>query len=272
MAEGIVLTWQGPVARITICRPERRNAITRAMWDEFANALDLVESHNCRVLVVTGDGTRAFASGADILEFSETKATPDRAKDSFLAVDGVCRRLTELPFPVIAAINGYAVGAGLELAVACDLRVASATARLGITAAKLGITIGRGHMARLAAVVGPARALELLMTARLVDAREALRLGLVHEVVDSHADLLSRVNALTEELQQRAPNSLAWAKNGLRQVMMHPDLTGLGDDAEESTACFAHEEFREALAAFVEKRPPRFGPVPMEPPPTWTDD
>lgn len=259
MERGIALTWDGPVARITIDRPERRNAITRAMWDDFGHALDLAETCGCRVLVVTGAGTRAFASGADILEFVETKASPERAKDSFLAVDGICRRLQALPVPVIAAINGYAVGAGLEVAVACDLRIASATARLGITAAKLGITIGRGHMARLAAVVGPARALELLLTARLVDAPEALAMGLVHEVVSSYDLLQQRVHDLTEELLARAPNSLLWAKRGMQLVTRNPDLSGVYDDAEESIACFAQEEFREALAAFRDKRPPRFG-------------
>jgi enoyl-CoA hydratase/carnithine racemase len=177
--------------------------------------------------------------------------------DSFRSVDSACRAVQEVAMPIIAAIEGYAVGAGLELAAACDFRLASTTARLGITAAKLAITPGRGHITRLRNVIGTAHSLDLLLTGRLVSANEAYAMGLVTEVVPSEDSVLSRAQALGETLASRAPGSLRWIKQTIYGAQ--GTLTDDPDaDAQEATQCFATEDFREAVQAFRGKRPPVF--------------
>jgi enoyl-CoA hydratase/carnithine racemase len=259
MAGTIRLEWRGPVAWIWIDHQEHRNAITASMWEALDTHLDAFHREPPRVVVVTGAGEKSFAAGADILEFDETKGTPEAARASFEAVDGVCRLLSRLPVPVIAALNGYVVGAGLELAVAADFRLAARHARLGITASRLGVTIGHGHMARLVSVVGPSRAVDLLMTGRLVTADDALSMGLVNQVVETAEAVRGAAGDLAELLMTRAPLSLAWAKQGVARVVAAPTLAGIEDDAGESIRCFETEDFREAVEAFREKRAPKFG-------------
>jgi enoyl-CoA hydratase len=258
MAGTLKLERDGPSAWIWIDHAERRNALTLAMWKQFRDMLDDVAADPPRAVIVTGVGDRSFAAGADIAEFESTKANPEAARASFLAVDDVCRRLRALPVPVIAAINGHAVGAGLELAVAADFRLASPSSRLGITASRLGITIGHGHIRRLVDVVGAPRALDLLMTGRLLDADEAYRIGLVHAVTE---DVRAAAAHLAETLAERAPLSVAWAKQAVARVLADPDLSTVADDAAESIRCFDTADFWEAVRAFREKRPPNFGPV-----------
>lgn len=249
---------RGKVRWITINRADRRNAMSQEMWHELRRiALDAAES-DARALVITGAGDKAFASGADILEFGTTKGTPEAARASFLAVEDACRAISSLPIPVIAAIDGYAVGAGLELAVSCDYRLGTEKARLGITASKMGITVGYGHIQRLIMAVGASWALDLLLTSRLVDAEEALRMGLLHRVVADHETLLRDVQALGELFIERAPLSLAWAKRAVRQIASGAPLPEREADAESSIRCFATEDFIEAVQAFREKRAPHF--------------
>lgn len=256
-AEAIRLEQRGPVAWIYIDRPHKRNAMTVAMWRRLGEVLDSLRRPQVGAVVITGAGGN-FAAGADILEFDESKRTPAAARASFLAVDEVCHAIGGIGLPVIAAIDGYAVGAGLELAVACDMRLATAAARLGITGAKLGITVGYRHIQRLMAVVGAARALDLLMTARLVEAPEAERLGLVQEIVPDGAALAQRAQELGELLASRAPLSIAWAKQAVRRLLRDPDLATVGDEVDEAIRCFETDDFREAAAAFREHRSPRF--------------
>src|SRR6266699_2675966 len=183
MESALIAEQKGPVGWITINRPEKRNAITLEMWYELQRSIEELVRLDMRALVITGAGDKSFASGADIAEFGTTKRNPEAARESFLAVDNACRQLTALSIPVIAAIDGYAIGAGLELAIACDYRIGTQRARLGITAAKIGITIGQGHIRRLVATTGPSWALDLLLSGRLVETDEAMRIGLLHRVV-----------------------------------------------------------------------------------------
>lgn len=257
MTEHIRSTIKRGIGRLEIDRPEKRNAITLAMWDDMQEAIQSLLAHDqMRALVISGVPGH-FAAGADIGEFDHTKADPEGARRSFLAVDLVCRTLFEAEIPVIAAMDGFAIGAGLELACACDIRLASGRAKLGITAAKLGITIGYGHVRRLVSVVGSAHALDLLTSARLVSATEAYHMGLVTEVaVDGDLDEL--VTHWTDRYRRRAPLSLAWAKKVVHHVEIDPGLDLIRDDARESIQCFATEDFREAVKAFQGHRTPEF--------------
>lgn len=258
MERTLIAERRGPVGWITINRPEKRNAVTVEMWRDLVTQVRRFAEADVSALVITGAGGRAFASGADISEFGTTKSDPEAAYASFLAVDDACRELASLPIPVIAAIDGYAVGAGLELAVACDLRLGTQQARLGITSAKMGITIGQGHIRRLIAAVGPAWALDLLLTSRLVPAQEARQIGLLHRIVVDGDALAAEAQSLAELFVERAPQALAWSKRTIHAIMDGAPALAPAQDAAAAIQCFQTDDFREAAAAFREKRPPRF--------------
>ncbi|MDA8195017.1 MAG: enoyl-CoA hydratase-related protein [Thermaerobacter sp.] len=254
------VSWEieGQTGWIWINRPEKRNAMTDAMWQKLAGLVDEAPRMGARAVVISGRGG-SFVAGADILEFESTKNTPSAAQASFASVDNACRAVQDLPIPVIAAIDGFAVGAGLELAAACDFRLASGNARLGITASKLGITPGRAHIARLWEVVGTARTLDLLMTGRLITAHEAYAMGLLYQIAEDGNDLREAAGALARLLAERAPLTLSWTKSTVRRLVTESLLDRIGDDAGDATVCFATSDFREAVQAFKEKRPPIFG-------------
>lgn len=258
MEPALISEQKGQVGWITINRPDKRNAITLEMWYELQRSIEELVRLDMRALVITGAGDKAFASGADISEFGTTRSNPAAARESFLAVDNTCRQLTELSIPVIAAIDGYAIGAGLELATACDYRIGTQRARLGITAAKIGITIGQGHIRRLVAATGPSWALDLLLSARLVEADEALRIGLLQRVVSDKASLLREAQALGELFVERAPVSLAWAKRQIYEIIADTPVLSPEEDAERSIQYFESKDFQEGVQAFREKRKPRF--------------
>jgi enoyl-CoA hydratase len=258
MEPALISEQKGPVGWITINRPEKRNAITLEMWYELQRSVEELVRSNIRALVITGTGEKAFASGADIAEFGTTRRNAEAARESFLAVDNTCRQLTALSIPVIAAIDGYAIGAGLELAVACDYRIGTQRARLGITSAKIGITIGQGHIRRLVAATGPSWALDLLLSARLVEADEALRIGLLQRVVADKAALLHEAQALGELFVERAPISVAWAKQVVHEIVAGAPVLSPEEDAERSIRYLESKDFQEGVQAFREKRKPLF--------------
>jgi enoyl-CoA hydratase len=249
---------EGPVGWIIINRPEKRNAITLEMWYELQRGIAEFAHSDIRALVITGAGEVAFAAGADISEMGTTRSSREASRPSFLAVEDACRQLTELPVPVIAAIHGYAVGAGLEIAVSCDYRIGTPQTRIGITASKMGIAVGHGHIRRIVAAVGASWALDLLLSGRLVSADEAVRMGLLHRVVASHEALLQEVQALGEMFVERAPASVAWAKRVVREISAGAPAPTAEEDAEAAIRCFETADFHEAVRAFQEKRKPHF--------------
>jgi enoyl-CoA hydratase len=257
MSESVVRTEKdGGVALLTIAREEKRNALSAQVREELLAALDALRNDaETRVVVITGAGEKAFVAGADIGEFAERTPLEQRA-----AMTGrrVFDEIASFPKPVIAMINGFALGGGCELALACDLRVAADTAKLGQPEINLGIIPGGGGTQRLPRVVGTGQAMRLVLTGEIVDAQEALRIGLLDVVVPA-AELRARTLEMARVMAGRSPVALAAAKSAVRAAAEMPLEAGLRYETELFITCFGSEDRREGVAAFLEKRTPAFG-------------
>ncbi len=246
----------GAVGLVTLDRPAQHNALSTDVLLALARALRTVRRDAAvRALVVTGAGEKAFSAGADIAAMAAMTAEEGHAF-SRLGHE-VLRRLEELPVPVVAAVNGIALGGGCELALACDLVVASEKARLGQPEVNLGIIPGFGGTQRLALRVGMGRARDLVLTGRQLGAVEALAIGLVDRVVPPER-VLPEATALAAELAAKSPVALRQAKRALLAAGDSMLGTGLRYEVEAFGAAFASEDRVEGMRAFVERRPPRF--------------
>jgi enoyl-CoA hydratase len=244
------------VAHLTVNRPEKLNALDRQTMrdiDEVVGAAG--QDPSIGVLVVTGMGDKAFVAGADIAELSSQ--TPVEGAAYARSGQAVLGRLERLGKPSIAAINGYALGGGLELAMACTLRVAAESARLGQPEVALGIIPGYGGTQRLARLVGAGRALELILTGEPIDAHEAHRIGLVNRVVP-RADLAAAVDTLARTLLTRGPVALRFVLQAVHEGLQMTLDEGLSMEAALFGLSCATEDMREGTRAFVEKRKPGF--------------
>jgi enoyl-CoA hydratase len=244
------------VAVVTLNRPEVMNALSVEMLDELHQLLDGVESQpDVRAVVLTGAGERAFTAGADIAHMRE--ATPLEARDYARRGHAVTNRIESFPKPIIAAVNGYALGGGCELALACDIRLASERARFGLPEVNLGIMPGWGGTQRMARATSPGFAKELIFTGRQVDAREARDAGLVNHV-HSAEELLERALELAATIADKPPWAIAAAKEVVN-LALEGDLQGhLARELDAFALAFTTEDQREGMAAFFEKRAPRF--------------
>jgi len=244
------------VATVTLDRPDVHNAMNDRMRQELVRCFgDLAASDEARVIVVTGAGERAFSAGADIREFVAPQA-PTRFRESRKRVD-FRAVMDRCPQPIIAAIRGYAFGGGLELALACDIRIAGEDARLGLTEIDLAIIPGGGGTQRLPRLVGRGRALEMILTGARIDAREALRIGLVERVVPA-AEVLASALALAKTLAAKAPVALRYAKEAVVKGLELPLADGLRLEHDLATLLRTTEDRVEGAKAFLEKRKPRF--------------
>ena len=250
---------EGPTAVLTINRSTQRNSMSFEMWEAFPGYIkELNADPSVRVIVLTGAGDKAFASGADISEFTSKRTGRDAAALYHRAVEETMASLEAASKPVIAMVNGFALGGGCELAIACDLRIAAESSSFGIPSAKLGVVISLSDTKRLVDLVGPAVAKEMLMTGRRLSAHEALGVGLVNRVVP---DPLLRQTTLevAATIAANAPFSVASAKAMVEQCRHDPDLSAVNaTDADRPLHCYETEDFREGVKAFLEKRPPRF--------------
>ena len=246
----------GGVVVLTIDRPEALNALDVPTLEGLRDRLlELREDTGARAVVLTGAGDRAFAAGADIKYMSGLD--PARAREWGELGHDVGELLETGPLPTLAAVNGFALGGGCELALACDVRYASRTAKLGQPEINLGIIPGWGGTQRLARVCGLGVAKDLILTGRTVDAEEALRVGLVSAVFDP-AELMDRTLETARLLASKSPVALRAAKAAANRALHGDHAENLGREADLFGELFASEDAKEGLAAFVEKREPRF--------------
>jgi len=242
------------LALITLDRPEALNALSFAQLHDLNRLLDTIADSDARAMLVTGSGDRAFSAGADIKELMDRTLVEQRA--GAMLGQSVLAKLDQLPMPSIALINGYAFGGGLELALACTFRLAAPTAKLGFPEIKLGLIPGYGGTQRLPRLVGEARATELILTGRTVDADEAERIGLINKVVES--DLFEAGQAFAREMTRYSLPVLCLARDAIRRAHDLPLHDGLKIEADLSTLAFQTEDAVEGMTAFVEKRKPVF--------------
>jgi enoyl-CoA hydratase len=255
--QSIVVTREERIAILTFNRPKVLNALSHATMGELTAAVDeLGQDPNVRCIILTGAGDKAFVAGADINELRAISSAADgaafatRGQDTFFKIENLDK-------PVIAAINGYALGGGCELAMACDIRVAADSAKLGQPEINLGIIPGYGGTQRLPRLVGKGRAKWLILTGDLITAQEALRIGLVDIVVPA-AQLMDRARELAETIAAKAPLAVAWAKRSINIGSETDLVTACAYEASQFGLVCGTEDRIEGTSAFLEKRSPQF--------------
>ena len=250
------VTREDGIAVVTVNRPEAMNALSSAVLDDLAGRLaELASDPDIRAVVLTGAGDRAFIAGADIKEMSAKSVFEAQA---YAGTGQRCAAMLEEMRPAtIAAINGFALGGGCELALACDIRFASTSAKLGQPEINLGLIPGWGGTQRLARTAGLGFAKELVLTGRTVAADEALARGLVNAVFEP-AELMERTLAVARTIAARSPLALAHAKEACNRALHGDHATNLAYETNLFAMLFATDDAREGMAAFVEKREPRF--------------
>ncbi len=254
--KNILYETKEKIATITINRPDKLNALNKETVREISLTLDEAEKdENVRVIIITGSGDRAFSAGADINEMKDK--TPIELKKSCQDTQEMMNKVEYLDKPVIAAINGYALGGGLELAMACDFRIATENARVGQTEINIGLIPGWGGTQRLPRFVGKAIAKEMIFTGKMIDAKNAERLGLVNFVVPAD-QLKSAVKQFGEELRNRAPVAVKLAKELINNSIETDLRIGMMHETEAFGILSSTEDVKEGIAAFLEKRKPEF--------------
>jgi len=253
--ETLLIERRDRVAIITINRPEKRNALNIKTREEGAQVLDaLRDDESIGVVVITGAGDKAFIAGADIAEFAGRTALTQRdvmvARSLFNAIDS-------FPKPVIAMVNGYCLGGGCELALACDLRIASETASFGQPEINLGIIPGGGGTQRLTRLVGEGKAMELILTGEIINAHTAFNIGLVNMVVPA-ADLEAKTMEIANRIAEKSPVALRMAKEAVKLASRSNLDEGLRREVDLFALCFSSEDKDEGVKAFLEKRKPVF--------------
>jgi enoyl-CoA hydratase len=242
------------LALITLDRPEALNALSIGQLHDLSRMIDSIADSDARALLVTGAGDRAFSAGADIKELMGRALVEQRA--GAMLGQSVLAKLDRLSMPSIALINGYAFGGGLELALACTFRLAAPTAKLGFPEIKLGLIPGYGGTQRLPRLIGEARATELILTGRTVEAEESERIGLVNRVVDS--DLIEAGKEFARQMTGYSLPVLGLARDAIRRSHDLPLHDGLQIEADLSTLAFQTADAVEGMTAFIEKRKPVF--------------
>jgi enoyl-CoA hydratase/carnithine racemase len=249
MTQDLLFDIRDGIGFITLNRPAARNALTFAMYERIAEIA--ADPAGARALIITGAGDKAFAAGTDIAQFRDFRTAED-AIGYEAKLDRVLGALERCPIATIAAVSGACTGGGAGIAAACDLRLAAANARFGFPIARtLGNCLSMANIARLSALIGPARVTEMIFTARLLNAQEALAAGLVTEVLDDRPELLARAEALAVQVAGNAPLTLRATKEALRRLR-----DALPPDEDLIRLCYTSDDFREGMDAFLGKRAP----------------
>lgn len=253
--ETLLIEKEGKIFKITINRPKQLNALNKKVFAELEPAIDdAMCDENIWAVLITGSGEKAFAAGADIKEFANFNA--EQAKELSANGQRIFAKIENAPKPVLAAVNGFALGGGLEFAMACHMRIASDNAKFGQPEVSLGVTPGYAGTQRLTQLIGRTKATELLLTGSMIDAEEALKLGLVNYVVPQE-ELLAKSMDLLGKILKQSPVALAGV---LRCVNSYFDKNSNGFDTEvnEFAKCFSSQDFKEGTTAFIERRKPQF--------------
>lgn len=254
--ENILVATENGIGQITINRPSKLNALNKATIQELHDAFELLETNeNVRVIIVTGEGEKAFVAGADISEFASFSIQ----EGAQLAAQGqelLFDFLENLRTPVIAAVNGFALGGGLELAMACHFRIASDNAKMGLPEVSLGVIPGYGGTQRLPQLIGKGRAMEMIMTAGMISAEEAFRAGLVNHVVPQ-AELLEFTKGIASRIMKNSPFAIGRAIKAIN-ANYKDGINGYETEIRNFGKCFGTEDFKEGTTAFLEKRKAEF--------------
>jgi enoyl-CoA hydratase/carnithine racemase len=252
----VLCAKKGSVAYVTVNRPKVLNALNTATWKDLRTAFEYArEDATVRGVILTGAGDKAFVAGADISELAH--ATAIEAEQSSRFGQEVLDRIENLGKPVVAAINGFALGGGCETAMACTIRIAVEHARFGQPEVRLGLIPGGGGTQRLPRLVGKGRALQLILSGGMISAQEACRIGLVNEVVPA-AELIQRAEAILKEIAANAPVAIRYALEATNKGMDTSQSEGLALEASFFGLCAGTEDRKEGTSAFLEKRAPQF--------------
>lgn len=249
----VTLTWQGRVAIVTLNRPDAANALSLALVGGLRDAFTEISGREPAAVVLIGAGDKAFCAGADLKE--RLGFTVETTRSFLDQLGGAFDAIAAFPRPVIAALNGVALGGGLELALACDLRLAAIGVSVGLPEVRLGIIPGAGGTQRLTRLVGPAIAKELIFTGRRIDAERARELGVVNGVVPRE-NLLDAAIALASEIGEAAPLAVAAAKRAIDQGLPLPMAEALAVERAAYEVCLSSEDRNEGLRSFADKRKP----------------
>ena len=253
--QNVILENQGEIAVLTLNRPEKRNALDPKTWEEIQDAIRRCRRDKAvKVVIITGAGGKAFASGADIGALRERKTLDTLESIS----QDVLNEIENLNKPVIAAIDGFALGGGCELAMACDIRIATAGSKLGQPEVNLGLIPGAGGTQRLQRLVGIGKAKELIFTGDIIGAGEAREIGLVNQVVEKSEDLLPRALEMAGKIRAKGPVAIAMSKAAINVGANSDIYTGLMFEKFAQTVAFSTQDRIEGTSAFLEKRKPVF--------------
>jgi enoyl-CoA hydratase/carnithine racemase len=254
VSDELLYTTDGDIGWITFNRPAARNALTFAMYERLAEVCAAqTAAPSLRALVLTGAGEKAFAAGTDIGQFRAFDG-PQDAIAYEARLDRVLDTIERCPIPMIAALSGACTGGGAGIAACCDIRLAAANLRFGFPIARtLGNCLSMANIARLSALIGPARVKEIIFTARLVEAEEAKSIGLVSEILPDHAALMARAEELARAIAGNAPLTLRATKEAVRRLRGKHDADA---DRDLILLCYLSQDFREGMEAFLGKRPP----------------
>ncbi|MEN8853206.1 MAG: enoyl-CoA hydratase-related protein [Candidatus Arcticimaribacter sp.] len=254
--EHLLVEKQDKIAWVSLHRPKKLNALNAALLEELHHLFQgLAEDIEVRVIVLTGSGEKAFVAGADIAEFAQFDAQQGEAL-SRKGQEKVFDLIAQSSKPVIAAINGFSLGGGLELALSCHIRIASKNARMGLPETSLGVIPGYGGTQRLAQLIGRGRATDLILTCRMMGAEEALQVGLVTQVV-AQEELLASAAILADKIMQNSSNALGHALAAI-DAGYQEGVDGFEQEIKAFGQCFGHPEFKEGTQAFLEKRKANF--------------
>lgn len=255
MAENLLIELEGNIQIVTVNRPEKLNALNEATRRELGEVLESARNdEKVRVVIITGAGEKSFIAGADINEFAGRSAVEQRSvmnsRTGFSAAD-------EFPKPIIAMINGFCLGGGCELALACDIRVASSNARFGQPEINLGIIPGGGGTQRLTRLIGEGRAMQMILTGEIIDAEEAKRIGLVNSIFPPE-ELRNETLKLAARIAEKSPIALEMAKTAVKNAARLNLKSGLQSEIDLFALCFSTADKEEGVRAFIEKRKPVF--------------